>query len=86
LETSRTTTLKDKRRITNDKTEKHVKLCVEDRNKLENKQVGGLNLGLNGLYLDGKAGNKNNISQFFTNNIKHLYLRLLLKRVKYTCE
>lgn len=59
---------------------------MKDRNKLENKQAGGLNLGLNDSFSDGKAGNKHKISQFFTKNIKPLYLRSLLKRVKYTCE
>ena len=48
--------------------------------------IGGLSLGLKGSYSDGKAGNKYKISQFFTKNIKPLYLRSLLKRVKYTCE
>jgi len=59
---------------------------MKDRNKLENKQLGGLSLGLNDSYSNEIVGNKHKISQFFTKNIKPLYLRSLLKRVKYTCE
>ena len=86
MEISRITISTNKRTITNFKIAKRAESCEEDRNKLENKQVGGLSLGLNDSYSNEIVGNKHKISQFFTKNIKPLYLRSLLKRVKYTCE
>ena len=86
MEISRRTNSTNKRTNTNFKIARRAESWEADRNKLENKQVDALNIGLNGSYSDGKAGNKYKISQFFTKNIKPLYLRSLLKRVKYTCE